>query len=279
MSERAQRNDPQNREASPAIEASGFGLSFRAVKRSGPLEVLNDIHLTVKSGEILTIIGPSGCGKTTLLRAIAGLLISQDDNVILSGSMRVFGLAPDEAKKKRMFAFTFQNPVLLPWRTVQQNVSLPLEVIHGKTVQDKTVVDEMLSMVGISEFACSMPGDISGGMQQRVNLARALVQEPCVLLMDEPFGSLDEVTRERLNFELLRIQRMKQQTILFVTHSISEAVLLADRVLILSKRPSTIREAVSIPLPKERTEETLTSPDFLRTVRKVRELFSREEAP
>lgn len=261
-----------------AIEANGFGLSFTNSKHGDPLEVLRDIHLTVKPGEILTIVGPSGCGKTTLLRAVAGLLTGEDDHVILNGSMAVFGLTPVEAKKKRMFAVTFQNPVLLPWRTVQQNVGLPLEIIRGEGAQDDPVVDEMLSMVGIGEFATSLSAELSGGMQQRVNLARALVQEPQILLMDEPFGSLDEVTRERLNFELLRIQRLKQQTILFVTHSISEAVLLADRVIVLSKRPSNIREIVPIPLPKDRTEDTLMSPEYLKTVRKVRDIFSTEEA-
>lgn len=260
-----------------AIEAARFGLAFPGTKRKEPLQVLKNLNLSVMAGEILTVIGPSGCGKTTLLRAVAGLLTEDDDGVILQGDLRVHGLPPAEAKKQRIFAFTFQNPVLLPWRSVRDNVMLPLEIAHGATQVDTAVADDMLSMVGIREFGSSMTAEISGGMQQRVNLARALVQEPSVLLMDEPFGSLDEVTRERLNFELLRIQRVKKQTVLFVTHSISEAVLLADRVLVLSKRPSRIREEIRIDLGEERTEETLTNPDYLSLVRKVRGIFSQEE--
>lgn len=261
-----------------AIEAHDFGLTFIGDEQTPPLQILRDINLTVAPGEILTFIGPSGCGKTTLLRTIAGLLTQEDDNVLLEGSMSVYGLQPVEAKKCRMFAFTFQNPVLLPWRTVRQNVNLPLEIVHEKESQGSSIINEMLSIVGINDFSGAMSTQISGGMQQRVNLARALVQKPRILLMDEPFGSLDEITRERLNFELLRIQRLKKQTILFVTHSISEAVLLADRVLILSERPATIRESIPIELPKERTPNMLLSNDYLSIVRSVRDIFGKVEA-
>ena len=262
----------------PAINLKHFSLAYSNSKGDILLKVLHDISLSIKPGEISTIIGPSGCGKTTLLRALAGLLTPEDDNVVFEGSLEVFGMSPSEVKKQRMFAFTFQNPVLLPWRNVRQNVSLPLEIMNNEGKKDKQLIDEMLSMVGIGEFDKAMPSEISGGMQQRANLARALVQEPKVLLMDEPFGSLDEVTRERLNFELLRIHRLKKPTILFVTHNLSEATLLADSVLVLSKLPATIREVIPIEFQHERTEEILLSSEYLDLVRIVREVFSREDA-
>jgi NitT/TauT family transport system ATP-binding protein len=278
-------NDQQNRAETAeqtgetdAIQFRDFCLSYPGPKGKPPLQVLRDVTLSVRPGELITIVGPSGCGKTTLLRAVAGLLVQEEDDVAITGSLRVFGMSPLEAKRQRTFAFTFQNPVLLPWRTVRQNVALPLEIAHDTETPDVSQVDEMLSMVGIGEFSCSMSAQLSGGMQQRVNLARALVQEPRILLMDEPFGSLDEVTRERLNFELLRIHRLKKQTILFVTHNLTEAALLADRVLVLTKRPSTIREVIPIGLPQDRTDDTLLSPAFLAHVRKVRDVFTREEA-
>lgn len=260
------------------IDFHCFSLAYSNSTGDSSLQVLRDISLSIQLGEIITIIGPSGCGKTTLLRAVAGLLSSEDDNVTCEGTLEVFGMSPSEAKQQRLFAFTFQNPVLLPWRNVRQNVGLPLEIMNSGGIKDKRLIDEMLSMVGIGDFAGAMPSEISGGMQQRANLARALVQEPKILLMDEPFGSLDEITRERLNFELLRIHRVTKSTILFVTHSLSEAVLLADRVLVMSKRPSTLREVIPVELPLERTEKTLLSSEYLALVRKVREVFMREDS-
>lgn len=262
----------------PAIDFRHFSLAFSNSKSDVALKVLRDISLSIQPGEVSTIIGPSGCGKTTLLRAVAGLLTPEDDDVLCEGSLEVFGMAPSKAKRHRFFAFTFQNPVLLPWRNVRQNVGLPLEIMNSEGKKDRRLIDEMLSMVGISEFDKAMPSEISGGMKQRANLARALVQEPRVLLMDEPFGSLDEVTRERLNFELLRIHRVRKPTILFVTHSLSEATLLADRVFVLSKRPATVREVIPIKLKQERTEKTLLSSEYLELVRRVREIFVREDS-
>jgi len=261
-----------------SIDFQHFSLAYSNSKNDSHLQVLRDISLSIQPGEINTIIGPSGCGKTTLLRAVAGLLAPEDDDVSCEGSIEVFGMPPSEAKRQRLFAFTFQNPVLLQWRNVRQNVGLPLEIMSSGGKNDRQLIDELLSMVGIREFDKAMPSEISGGMQQRANLARALIQEPKVLLMDEPFGSLDEVTREKLNFELLRIHRLKKPTILFVTHSLSEATLLADHVLVLSKRPATVRKIIPITLPQERTEETLNSPEYLSLVRRVREVFTREDS-
>lgn len=262
----------------PAINFRRFSLAYPNSKGGLSLQVLREVSLTVQRGEIITIIGPSGCGKTTLLRAVAGLLTPEDDKVVCEGSLEVFGMSPWEAKRQRMFAFTFQNPVLLPWRNVRQNVGLPLEIMNSGGRKNAQLIDEVLSMVGIGDFDKAMPSEISGGMQQRANLARALVQEPRILLMDEPFGSLDEVTRERLNFELLRIHRVRKPTILFVTHSLSEAALLADRVLVLSKRPSTVREVITVELPQERTEKTLISSEYLGLVRSIREVFAGEDS-
>lgn len=260
-----------------AIDFRHFSLAFSNSKDNVPLKVLHHISFSIQPGEIVTIVGPSGCGKTTLLRVIAGLLTQEDTNVVCDGSLKIFGLPPSEAKRQRFFAFTFQNPVLLPWRNVRQNVGLPLEIMSSDGEKNKSRIDKMLSTVGISEFEEAMPSEISGGMKQRANLARALVQEPKILLMDEPFGSLDEVTRERLNFELLRIHRVRKPTILFITHSLSEATLLADRVFILSKRPTTVREIIPVELEQERTEETLLSPEYLELVRRVRDVFVQED--
>lgn len=258
-----------------AINFQEFSLTYFGSKNNHSVQALQNVSLAVNPGEIITIVGPSGCGKTTLLRAIAGLLTSGEDNAKFDGSLHVFGKSPSEAKQERMFAFTFQNPALLPWRNVWQNVSLPLEIMKQSDANSHRLIDEMLSMVGIREFAKAMPSEISGGMQQRANLARALVQEPKVLLMDEPFGSLDEVTRERMNFELLRIHRLRRPTILFVTHNLSEATLLADRILIMSERPATIREEIHIQFNQERNEDILLAPEYLDMVRKVRRAFTK----
>ena len=269
--------DTQNQNIA-AMDFRRFSLAYLNSKGGLPLQVLQEVTLSVQPGEIITIVGPSGCGKTTLLRAVAGLLTPEDDHVVCEGFLEVFGVSPAEAKKKRLFAFTFQNPALLPWRNVRQNVSLPFEIMSRGGGNDSHLIDEMLSMVGIADFDKAMPSEISGGMQQRANLARALVQKPKVLLMDEPFGSLDEVTRERLNFELLRIHRLRKPSILFVTHNLSEAALLADRVVVMSKLPATIREIIHVNFQRERVEDTLLSPEYLDLVRRIREVFTQEDS-
>lgn len=266
--------------SAPAIIFQDYSLSYGSSKNRAPLHVLNKINISIEAGEIITIVGPSGCGKTTLLRAVAGLIGNDDDSVSCEGLLNVFNMPVKEAKQKKMFSFTFQNPVLLPWRNVRENVSLPLEIMNNVgRHSSQEIVDEMLLTVGMQDFASAMPSEISGGMSQRANLARALVQEPRVLIMDEPFGSLDEVTREKLNFELLRIHRLKKPTILFVTHSLSEATLLGDRVLVLTNRPSTIREIIPIELPRERKEDILESSTYSDLVRKVRVVFSQDNHP
>ncbi len=259
-----------------AVSLTDYSLSYTGAA-SKPVHVLNGVNLSVRTGEVLAVVGPSGCGKTTLLRAVAGLLIKLDE-VHVSGDLEVFGMSADAARLRRTFAVAFQNPVLLPWRTVRRNVALPLEILSGSREDRSEVVEDMLSLVGIREFAEFRTNQISGGMQQRASLARALVQNPRILLMDEPFSSLDEVTREQLNFKLLAIHRSRNTTIIFATHSLSEAVLLADRIVVMGARPSSVRAILNIDLPRHRNPETLSSPTYLSMVRQVRLAFAQEDA-
>lgn len=260
-----------------AIESQKFSLSFSKGKSYSTINVLKNISLSIKEGEIIGIIGPSGCGKTTLLRTVAGL-ITASSSTIVSGSLKIYNLPPFEAKQKRFFSFAFQNPILLPWRSVRKNIQLPLEIMGVSTTVSNTIVDDLLAMVGMQEFNNAMPAEISGGMRQRVSLARALAQEPKILLMDEPFGSLDEVTREKLNFDLLRIHKSKKTTILFVTHNLTEATLLADRVCILTGQPARIREILDIKFSQERDESILYSKELLEMTNRVRRSFTKETA-
>lgn len=205
------------------------------------LSVLDDVSFQIAEGEFVSIVGPSGCGKTTLLKTLGGLLpLSRGRITIKNNSL-------DVAVKRRDFGFIFQNPVLLPWRTVLQNIELPLEIIGDQTPLEES--EKLLDLLGLKGFAKYYPQALSGGMKQRVAIARALVFNPDILLMDEPFGALDELMRERLNLELLRIWRQTHKTIIFVTHSVSEAVFLSNRVIVLSERPARITDTRNIDLP------------------------------
>lgn len=219
------------------------------------LRVLNDVSFQIEEGEFVSIIGPSGCGKTTLLKIIGGLINPSKGNIAVKNN------SVDVALKRRDFGFVFQNPVLFPWRTVLKNVELPLEIIGDATplVEAK----QLLETTGLKEFTDYYPDALSGGMKQRVSLARALVFNPDILLMDEPFGALDELTREKMNLVLLDIWQKAKKTILFVTHSLSEAVFLADKVIVLSKRPATIAAVREIKLPRPRTIEVKNSKEYL----------------
>jgi NitT/TauT family transport system ATP-binding protein len=213
--------------------------------RSGPVEALKDINLTVGDGEFMAIIGRSGCGKSTLLRMIGGLLKPTH------GEVRV-----DDAKvvaPRRDVAMIFQRPALLPWRSVLDNVLLPVEIFHWRRAQHIEQAQQLLQMTGLAGFAKRLPHELSGGMQQRVSLCRALIQNPKVMLMDEPFSALDALTREELAVELQRIHMELGTTIVFVTHSIQEAVLLADRVAVLSARPGRLRKVVDVTIPRPRS--------------------------
>ncbi len=233
-------------------------LSIRNVKkvfktREGELEALGDVTFDVYPGEFVSIVGPSGCGKTTLLKILAGLLAKS------AGEIEV-----DEERFDitREVGFVFQKPLLLHWRKVLDNVLLPVEILRMDRQSVRKRAEELLGLVGLKGFENSYPNELSGGMQQRVSIARALIHDPKLLLMDEPFGALDAITRERMNLELLRIWQEAKKTILFVTHGLNEAVFLSDRVIVLSSRPSRMVQALDIRLPRPRTLEVRTSPEF-----------------
>ena len=222
-------------------------------RKRNTLCAIEDINLDIRKGEIIAVIGPSGCGKTTLLKLIAGLLLPTKGKIIADNSN---------------MSIVFQNLVLLPWRTVEENVRLSLEFKHAK---DNSAVAQIIELVGLSAFGNSYPNELSGGMAQRVALARALVANPGLLLMDEAFGSLDEITRNKLNLELLRIWKELGTTIILVTHSISEAVFLSDRVVVLSQRPAKIKEIIDINLQRPRIseiKETMKFQEYVRCIRK-----------
>lgn len=218
----------------------------------------------VATGSFVAVVGPSGCGKSTLLRTVGGLVTPA------TGTVSIGGLSPEQARLRRLLSFVFQQPVLLPWRTALQNIELPLWVSGWPVQQRRETARHYLDLVGLEQFANAFPAQLSGGMQQRVALARALSFKPAVLLMDEPFGALDELTREHLNGELLRIWSTTNATVLFVTHSLVEAVFLADRILVFSAHPGTLIADMAVELPRPRTVELLDQDVFLRYVAEVR---------
>lgn len=226
---------------------------------------LQDINLQVNAQEIVSFIGPSGCGKSTLLRLIADLLPPT------SGTVTVNGKTPAEARLQREYGFVFQAATLYDWRTIRKNVQLPLEVMGYDTAEREARAQKMLEMVELGNFGDHYPQQLSGGMQQRASIARALAFEPPLLLMDEPFGALDEFTRDRMNMELLRIWLETKTTIVFVTHSIAEAVFLSHRVVVMSARPGRIKAVIPVNLPRPRRFETREDPAYFRAVTHVRE--------
>jgi NitT/TauT family transport system ATP-binding protein len=233
----------------------------------GAVTALQDVSLSVAPGEFIALIGPSGCGKSTLMRLIGDLAQPS------AGTIRVKGKTPDQARLDRDYGIVFQAPVLYEWRTVRKNVELPLEVMGRPAAQRRERVQAMLGLVGLRDFGEAYPWQLSGGMQQRVSIARALAFAPSILLMDEPFGALDEITRERMQAELLGIWGGAESdtTVIFVTHSIPEAVFLSDRVVVMSPRPGRIEQVVTIDLARPRTIATRESPRFFELVTAVRE--------
>nr|WP_307802644.1 ABC transporter ATP-binding protein [Cellulomonas dongxiuzhuiae] len=225
-----------------AVEVEGVSRVFGG--RSAPVVALEDVDLRVAAGEFVSLIGPSGCGKSTLLRLVADL----DEPT--SGTVRVFGSSAREARLARDYGIAFQQAGLLPWRTVRANVELPLALAGAGRAGRRERADELLALVGLTEFADHHPDQLSGGMQQRVAIARALADSPSLLLMDEPFGALDEMTREHLQAQLLRICAETRAAVVFVTHSIPEAVFLSDRVVVMSPRPGRIRHVVDVTLDR-----------------------------
>jgi len=247
----------------PVVRIEGVTKTFPR----GNVTALQDIDLGFAPGEFVSLIGPSGCGKSTLLRVVGDLIQPT------AGTVTVNGKTAHRARVDRDYGIVFQDAVLFEWRTVRKNISLPLELLGWNRARRNARVDEMLELVELTGFADHNPWQLSGGMQQRVSIARALAFEPALLLMDEPFGALDEMTRERLNLELLAIWQNLQSTVVFVTHSISEAVFLSTRVVVMSPRPGRIAGTIDIDLPFPRTVETREDPHFFELVTQVRELL------
>jgi NitT/TauT family transport system ATP-binding protein len=242
-------------------------ISARFTSRLGQLEALEDVTFRVKRGEFVCLIGPSGCGKSTLLRIIAGLLPPVSGQVLINGHPR---WRPD-----RTVGLVFQSPTLLPWRSVQENVALPLSIAGMSAREAERITLDLLEMVGLSDFAAEHPANLSGGMAQRAAIARALAQDPDLLLLDEPFGALDALTREQLTIELLRIWENSHRTVVMVTHNVEEAALLADRVVVLSARPGRIVDILPICIPRPRDPAMLTSPELQRAATRLREALCR----
>jgi NitT/TauT family transport system ATP-binding protein len=246
-----------------AVALSDVGMTY--LSSGNAVTALSQVSLTVAPGEFVSLIGPSGCGKSTVLRLVADILQPT------RGDIQVGGLQPSAARQDNRYSFVFQEPVLLPWRTVRDNVGLPLELAGLDVKRRAEKVDELLEVVQLSGFGDRLPRELSGGMRMRASLARALTQSPPLILMDEPFGALDEITRLQMNRELLRILGETHAAVLFVTHSIDEAVFLSDRVAVMSARPGTISKIVPIDLPRPRNYAALAEDEaFEDCCRKVR---------
>ena len=246
-----------------AVSAASLDLTFQTA--DGPVHALRDVSLDVAPGEFVSFIGPSGCGKTTFLRCVAAL------ETPTGGTLTVNGMTPDEARRARAYGYVFQAAGLYPWRTIGRNVTLPLEIMGYPKADRQERMERVLDLVELGGFANKYPWQLSGGMQQRASIARALAFDADLLLMDEPFGALDEIVRDRLNEELLALWRRTGKTILFVTHSIPEAVYLSTKIVVMSPRPGRITDVIDSPLPKERPLDIRDTPEFLAVAHRVRE--------
>jgi len=244
------------------IDVRNLSLTF--VTKDGPVEALSGIDLAVGRGEFVSLIGPSGCGKTTLLRIIADL------ERPTAGSISVNGVTPEEARLRRAYGYVFQAPALYPWRNIARNVALPLEIMGLPRAERERRVAENLALVNLTGFERKYPWQLSGGMQQRVSIARALSVQPDLMLMDEPFGALDEIVRDHLNEQLLQLWAKTDKTVVFVTHSIPEAVFLSTRIIVMSPRPGRVHDVIASTLPRERTLDIRETPEFLAIAHRVR---------
>ena len=249
--------------AASVIEARELSLTFETA--DGPVYALSKVNLTVEDGDFVSFIGPSGCGKTTLLRVIADL------EQVSGGQITVNGMEPDEARRKRAYGYVFQAPALYPWRTIERNVALPLEIMGFSAAERAERIARNLDLVNLTGFEKKFPWQLSGGMQQRVSIARALAFDPKLLLMDEPFGALDEIVRDKLNQQLLELWARTKKTVVFVTHSIPEAVFLSNKIVVMSPRPGRIIDVIETNFAHDRTLSIRETPEFLKVAHRVRE--------
>jgi NitT/TauT family transport system ATP-binding protein len=245
------------------VSAKGLGLTFAT--NDGPVLALTGVDLTIERGEFVSFIGPSGCGKTTFLRTIADLETPTE------GTIEVNGKTPAQARLDRAYGYVFQAPALYPWRTIERNVALPLEIMGFPEAERRARIARTLDLVNLTGFEKKFPWQLSGGMQQRASIARALSFDADLLLMDEPFGALDEIVRDHLNSELLKLWAATRKTIAFVTHSIPEAVYLSTRIVVMSPRPGRVTDVIVSTLPPERPLDIRESPEFLEIAHRVRE--------
>jgi NitT/TauT family transport system ATP-binding protein len=245
------------------ITARNLDLTFET--NDGPVHALKDVNLDINKGDFVSFIGPSGCGKTTFLRCIAGL------ETPTAGEISVNGMTPDEARRARAYGYVFQAAGLYPWRTIGGNIKLPLEIMGFDKAEQSDRVKRVLDLVDLTGFVRKFPWQLSGGMQQRASIARALAFDADILLMDEPFGALDEIVRDHLNEQLLQLWARTEKTIAFVTHSIPEAVYLSTKIVVMSPRPGRISDVIESTLPRERPLDIRDSPEFIEIAHRVRD--------
>ncbi|WP_306262296.1 ABC transporter ATP-binding protein [Pararhizobium sp. IMCC21322] len=245
------------------IQIDDLSLIFET--NDGPVHALSDIDLSIAEGEFVSLIGPSGCGKTTLLRVIADL------ERATAGTITVNGVSPEQARLNRAYGYVFQAAALYPWRTIDRNIALPLEIMGLSKEEQNSRIAKNLDLVNLTGFEKKFPWQLSGGMQQRASIARALAVEPDLLLMDEPFGALDEIVRDHLNEQLLKLWEKTNKTVVFVTHSIPEAVFLSTKIVVMSPRPGRVHDVIDCNLPRERTLDVRETPQFLEIAHRVRE--------
>jgi NitT/TauT family transport system ATP-binding protein len=245
-----------------AVDVRNVSLTFETA--DGQVEALSNVSLQIADGEFVSFIGPSGCGKTTMLRVIADL------QQATSGTLLVNGMSAEQARLERRYGYVFQAPALFPWRTIEKNLKLPLEVMGFSDSEQKLRAARYLALVNLTGFERKFPWQLSGGMQQRVSIARALSFDPALLLMDEPFGALDEIVRDHLNEQLLQLWDKTGKTVLFVTHSIPEAVFLSTKIVVMSPRPGRIIDIIDCNFPRDRTLEIRETPEFLKIAQRVR---------
>ena len=262
MSNAADVSQPESPPQRMAVDVRNVSLTFET--GDGKVDALSNVSLQIADGEFVSFIGPSGCGKTTMLRLIADL------QQPTSGTLLVNGVSPEQARLERRYGYVFQAPALFPWRTIEKNLKLPLEVMGFSDSEQRQRAARYLALVNLTGFERKFPWQLSGGMQQRVSIARALSFDPALLLMDEPFGALDEIVRDHLNEQLLQLWDKTGKTVLFVTHSIPEAVFLSSKIVVMSPRPGRIIDIIDCDFPRDRTLEIRETPEFLKIAQRVR---------